>query len=146
MSSVYAFPALMLVDDSRIDNLINKKVLEREMVAAQVIVCTSGGEALDHLRKIDTGQVTDEAEIPSLIFVDLYMPEMGGRQFLDEFSRFSERVRGKMRIILFSGSILSQEQRAEFESNPSVLKCITKPLQKKNIEELMASLRESRQD
>ena len=146
MSSVYAFPALMLVDDSRIDNLINKKVLEREMVAAQVIVCTNGGEALDHLRKIDTGQLTDEAEIPSLIFVDLYMPEMGGRQFLDEFSRFSERVRGKMRIILFSGSILSQEQRAEFESNPSVLKCITKPLQKKNIEELMTSLRESRQD
>lgn len=146
MSSVYTFPALMLVDDSRIDNLINKKVLEREMVATHVIVCTSGVEALDLLRKIDTGQVTDEAEIPSLIFVDLYMPEMGGRQFLDEFSRFSERVRGKMRIILFSGSILSQEQRAEFESNPSVLRCITKPLQKKNIDELMTALRESNQD
>ncbi len=143
MSSVYAFPAIMLVDDSRIDNLINKKVLERELVASHIIVCTSGVEALDHLRRIDVDQITDEAQTPSLIFVDLYMPEMGGRQFLDEFSRFSPRVRGKMRIILFSGSILSQEQRAEFESNPSVLKCITKPLQKKNIEELMAALREN---
>jgi CheY-like chemotaxis protein len=134
----------MLVDDSRIDNLINKKVLERELVATQVIVCTSGGEALDHLRKIDAGQVMDEAQIPSVIFVDLYMPEMGGRQFLDEFNRFSEQLRGKIRIILFSGSILSQEQRSEFESNPSVLRCITKPLQKKNIEELMSTLREDK--
>jgi CheY-like chemotaxis protein len=144
MSSVHRFPAIMLVDDSRIDNLINKKVLERELVAAHIIACTSGVEALDHLRKIDAGQITDNAQIPSLIFVDLYMPEMGGRQFLNEFSRFSERVRGKMHIILFSGSILSQEQRAEFESTPSVLKCITKPLQKKNIEELMAALREDK--
>lgn len=132
----------MLVDDSRIDNLINKKVLERELVASHVLVCTSGVEALDHLRRVDAGQITDEAQTPSLIFVDLYMPEMGGRQFLDEFTQFSERIRGKIRIILFSGSILSQEQRAEFESNPSVLRCITKPLQKKNIEELMATLRE----
>ncbi len=146
MSSVYAFPAIMRVDDSRIDNLINKKVLERELVASHIIVCTSGVEALDHLRRIDVDQITDEAQTPSLIFVDLYMPEMGGRQFLDEFSRFSPRVRGKMRIILFSGSILSQEQRAEFESNPSVLKCITKPLQKKNIEELMVACRESKGD
>jgi hypothetical protein len=30
MSSVYAFPAIMLVDDSRIDNLINKRC-EREL-------------------------------------------------------------------------------------------------------------------
>ncbi len=146
MSSVYAFPAIMLVDDSRIDNLINKKVLERELVASHVIVCTSGAEALDHLSRIDAGQITDEAEIPSLLFVDLYMPEIGGRQFLDEFSRFSPRVRAKMWIILFSGSILSQEQRTEFESNPSVLKCITKPLQKKNIEELMVTLRENKED
>ncbi|HEX8531132.1 MAG TPA: response regulator [Cytophagales bacterium] len=146
MSSVYAFPALMLVDDSRIDNLINKKVLERELVAAHIIVCTSGVEAVDHLRRIDAGQITDEAEIPSLIFVDLYMPEMGGRQFVDEFSRFSPRVRGKMQVILFSGSILSQEQRNEFESNPSVLRCITKPLQKKNIEELMAVLRGNQEE
>ncbi|MBD0257383.1 MAG: response regulator [Cytophagales bacterium] len=146
MSSVYAFPAIMLVDDSRIDNLINKKVLERELVANHIIVCTSGVEAVDHLRRIDAGQITDEAEIPALIFVDLYMPEMGGRQFLDEFSRFSPRVRGKMRIILFSGSILSQEQRTDFENNPSVLRCITKPLQKKNIEELMAVLRENKED
>jgi CheY-like chemotaxis protein len=79
---------------------------------------------------IDAGQITEDTQIPSLIFVDLYMPEMGGRQFLDEFSRFSERIRGKMRISLFSGSILSQEQRAEFEATPSVLKCITKPLLK----------------
>jgi CheY-like chemotaxis protein len=146
MSSVYAFPAIMLVDDSRIDNLINKKVLERELVASHVITCTSGAEALDHLNRIDSGQITDEAEIPSLIFVDLYMPEIGGRQFLDEFSRFSLRVRGKIWIILFSGSILSHEQRAEFESNPSVLKCITKPLQKKNIEEMMVAVRENKED
>jgi len=131
MSSVYAFPALMLVDASRIDNLINKKVLEREMVAAQLIVCTSGVEALDHLRQIDTGQVNDEAEIPSLIFVDLYMPEMGGRQFLNDFSRFSERVRGKMRIILFSGSILSQEQRAEFEATPRYSNASPNPCKKR---------------
>jgi hypothetical protein len=37
MSSVYAFHAIMLVDDSRIDNLINKKVLERELVASHTL-------------------------------------------------------------------------------------------------------------
>jgi CheY-like chemotaxis protein len=146
MSSVYAFPAVMLVDDSRIDNLINKKVLERELVAGHIIICTSSAEALDHLRRIDAGQITDKAQIPSLIFVDLYMPEMGGRQFLDEFSGFSPRVRGKMHIVLFSGSILSQEQRTALESNPSVLRCTTKPLRKKNIEELMVTLREDKGD
>lgn len=144
MSPVYTFPSLMLVDDSRIDNLINKKVLEREQIAANILVFPNGIEALDHLKGIDEGQITDASLIPSLIFVDLYMPEMGGSQFLDRFGTLSEGLKSKIKIIIFSGSIMNPEQRQALESNPSVLKCITKPLQKKNIDELMAVLRENR--
>jgi CheY-like chemotaxis protein len=90
-------------------------------------------EALDHLSRIDAGQIPDGAEIPLLIFVDLYMPEMGGRQFIDEFSRFSRGSGAKMRIILFPGSILSQEQHAEFESNRRCSNASPNPFRKSTL-------------
>ena len=74
----YIFPTVMLMDDSRIDNPISKKVLEREAMANQVVLYTNSAEALDYSRRIDADQVTDEALIPALIFVDLDMPEMIG--------------------------------------------------------------------
>jgi CheY-like chemotaxis protein len=133
----------MIVDDSRIDNLISRKVLEREQIAANILVYANGAEALGHLRKIDAGQITDALLIPSVIFVDILMPEMSGRQFLDEFGTLSENLKRTIKIILFSGSILNAEQRHTLESNPSVLKCISKPLQKKNVDELVTLLREN---
>ncbi len=130
----------MIVDDNRIDNVINRKVLERERLAANIIVYNSAVEALQYLAQIDGGQITDSTQIPALVFVDLVMPEMTGQEFLEKFNDFSDRVKDQMKIIFFSGRMMNPEQRTELENDPSVLKYIPKPLQKRTLEELVEIL------
>ena len=56
MTSLYIVPALMIVDDSRIDNVINRKVLERERLAANIIIYHSAVEAFQYLSQIRRGR------------------------------------------------------------------------------------------
>jgi CheY-like chemotaxis protein len=111
-------------------------VLERERLAANIIVYPSAVEALQYLARIDGGEITDSSQIPSLVFVDLVMPEMTGQEFLEKFKSFSNRVKDQMKIVFFSGSMMNPEQRTELENDSSVLKYIPKPLQKRTLKEL----------
>jgi hypothetical protein len=71
---------------------------------------------------------------------------MGGRQFIDEFSRFSPRVRGQNADHSFSRQHSQPGAARRIRKQPSLLKCLTKPFQKKYIEELMVTLRENKED
>ena len=87
---------VMLIDDSKIDNFINSKVLELSEKADIIQVYNNPVLALEYLKKTDI--------FPDIIFVDIYMPEMSGFDFLDEFSKLSVGKKKEIKVILLSSA------------------------------------------
>jgi response regulator of citrate/malate metabolism len=87
---------VMLIDDSKIDNFINSKVLELSEKADMIQVYDSPVLALEYLNKTDI--------FPNIIFVDIYMPEMSGFDFLDEFCKLPTNTKKEIRVMLLSSA------------------------------------------
>jgi CheY-like chemotaxis protein len=71
--------ACLLIDDDVDDHEIFLSVLEAVAPAATCITALNGQDALDKLLRQDVK--------PDIIFLDLNMPLMNGRQFLEEVRR-----------------------------------------------------------
>jgi two-component SAPR family response regulator len=68
----------------------------------------------------------------NLIFLDIRMPGMGGFEFLENFQALPEEIKQKIRIIMLSSTIDTDELE-RVNSNPFVLAFIPKPLTREKI-------------
>jgi len=87
---------VMLIDDSKIDNFINSKVLELSEKADIIQVYDNPILALEYLNKTDI--------FPNVIFVDIYMPVMSGFDFLDEFYKLPASSKKEIKVMLLSSA------------------------------------------
>lgn len=71
---------VLLVEDNEGDIELTKIAFKRSGVSGQLIMVHDGKEAIDYLYK--RGEHAG-AIMPDLILVDLNMPRMGGKEFLD---------------------------------------------------------------
>lgn len=135
-SNSSTYKAVMLIDDSEIDNLINKKMLEGTMFAERIYVHTSSKSALEFLKNLDRNQTLSGVQIPEFIFLDINMPLMDGFQFLEEFSKLSEEIRNQAQIIMLTSSVnpADVERASEFGK---VYKYLNKPLSINQLNELI---------
>jgi CheY-like chemotaxis protein len=125
MSSTARYPVAMLVDDNELDNFINKKLLENEMFAGNVIVHQSAQSALDELKKLES---TPE-RLPRIIFLDIMMPHMDGFGFLEEINKQSDAIKKNCKIIMLSTSESFKDLNRANQSK-YVYKFLNKPLNK----------------
>ena len=125
MSSNAKYPVIMLVDDNELDNFINKKLLENENFAQQVIVHQSAQSALDELKQFDS----QADKLPKIIFLDIMMPHMDGFGFLGEFDKLSPVVKKSCKIIMLSTTESFKDLNRANQS-PFVYKFLNKPLSK----------------
>ena len=112
---------VMLIDDNPLDNFVNRKMLETNEFAENVIVCESGAAALLHLKSCPV------SELPELIFLDINMPGMDGFQFLEAFTMLSEMHHRTCRVIMLSTSE-SFKDLNRANRNRFVRKFLNKPL------------------
>ena len=89
---------VLLVDDDKISNFINSKVLSRTGIVKELHTVMNGKEALDHINKSGTKWS------PDVIFVDLNMPVMDGFQFIEAFSKLDHSKTDKVRIVIVTSS------------------------------------------
>jgi len=118
----------MLVDDSSIDLMINKRYLEKSGIASEIQSFLSPVSALETLLK-------DEF-IPDIILLDIRMNEMDGFEFLSHLEKVPTDIISKINIYLVSSTLDSRDlNRAKASS--LVLDIIPKPL---NLDKLLSYL------
>jgi len=136
MSLNSIFKSILIVDDNKIDTILAKKTLEKDGYCENVVPFNSAKEAIKYLSEL----ASKEFEyIPSIVFVDMMMPDMNGFQFLEKFNELPDSIKKITKIVFVSGSLPSEDQQSQLNSNSSVLKFISKPLDKSSLE-LVAKL------
>jgi two-component system, cell cycle sensor histidine kinase and response regulator CckA len=93
---------ILLVDDEEMIRDLGKRILERSGYTA--LTAANGKEALNLYRK-KKGRI-------SLVILDLIMPEMGGRQCLEELLKIDPQVK----VLIASGYSASGETKKAIES------------------------------
>ncbi|HEY1010108.1 MAG TPA: response regulator [Sphingobacteriaceae bacterium] len=122
---------VLLIDDSYIDNLINRKILENNNFAENIVVMDSPQKALSFLNE----KVQTDSGFPEVIFLDLRMPGMSGFELLTELKTTIGHKAGEVRIFVLSSS-LDPTDLKRAQENHLVSRFIGKPLTNKILEEI----------
>ncbi len=124
---------VLLIDDSDIDNMVNKKVVERTGLATNVVVKNSASSALNFLKEVAE---SDRENIPDIIFLDIRMPEIDGFGFLEMFEKLPDPVQENISIVMLSSSIDSEDYNKAMQ-NRFVKQFLNKPLKKEVVAGLL---------
>lgn len=73
---------ILLVEDNRDDEELTVRALARRGVANRIVVVRSGGEALDWIFRAGAHAGRDPDEEPSVILLDLKLPQVDGLEVL----------------------------------------------------------------
>lgn len=124
----YKHQLVLLVDDNEIDNMINERMIVTSSFSRKVVTKKSCDEAIQYLK-----QISAPSEAPSLIFLDLNMPEKDGFDFLKEYDELEPTLKSAIRVVVLSSSI-SQDDITKASTNPNVIRYLNKPLSVKYLE------------
>ena len=118
---------VLLIDDSEIDNLYNKGIIEKNGFCETIKTSTNATQILTQFKSSSVN------ELPDVVFLDIMMPEMDGFSFIEEFAKLSAEVHKKCRIVMLSSSD-SFKDLNRANKNPFVRKFLNKPLTEKMVE------------
>jgi CheY-like chemotaxis protein len=113
---------VILIDDSEIDNAVNKKLLKLARISDDIEVYTSPRKSLEYVKELGVTWTS-----PRLILLDLSMPDIDGMQWLNIFRDLPDQVQNKCLIYVLSASI-DRKQLDLVEADPSVIALLEKPL------------------
>lgn len=130
MSDLRFFPdEILLVDDDGILNLVHKAIIQRAGLPSSLQCFENGKDALDYIQQKPSGLFQK-----SLIFLDLYMPQCTGWEFLRVFKDLPPEIKCTFMIVLLSSSVRPQDKEL-VDSFEEVKLFIEKPLRKKDLDE-----------
>jgi CheY-like chemotaxis protein len=128
---------VIIVDDDSTSLFISKKTLELSKEFSTIQTLDNPLEALEYLKDIYLNDKVEE--LPSLILVDINMPEMNGWEFIEEFNKIeSEKARATVINILSSSDSEKDIKKAGLINRISNF--FTKPLTPEHAKTISGSL------
>lgn len=122
----YAVKNVVLIDDSKIDNMIHCNLLERSAFSEGIAAYDSSVKALEEIRKMANRGV-ENTGLPDYIFLDISMPVMDSYGFLDEYEKLDYNIRRECKVVILTSSINPQDEKDSL-MRESVVGYISKPL------------------
>lgn len=113
---------VLLIDDSDIDNAVNKKLLKLARISDDIVIYTSARASINKIKELGITWTS-----PRLILLDLSMPDLNGMQWLELFRELPEQVQNKCFVYVLSASI-DRKQLDQAENDSSVIALLEKPL------------------
>jgi CheY-like chemotaxis protein len=110
----------MLIDDSEVDLLYSRLMIERAGVAQELLSLESAAEALQYLRRTEGHDV-------DIIMLDINMPGMNGFEFLSEYQQLSDDEKVRAVVVMLTSSPDPQDRLEAFRYD-CVKGYVTKPL------------------
>lgn len=125
--------SVLLVEDNKTDQLLTKKALESVMDLKDLHIVDDGLEALHYLRN-EVGK--DKVALPDLIFLDLNMPRLDGREVLAELK--SDSVLKQIPVVILTTSDAHEDVVKAYEHYANSF--ITKPFTFREFEKALLTL------
>ncbi len=97
---------ILLIDDSKADNFISNRIINKAGVAETVTITYGAKEALDYLCKSTNSKFPK----PEIIFLDINMPGMSGWDFLEEYILLDEAQKAGIIVCMLSTSSAERDK------------------------------------
>lgn len=121
---------IWIIDDDPIQVFLAKRIMKNIEFSQNVLAMDNAERALNELQDL---RGKKNSTLPDIIFVDINMPKMDGWHFLIEFDKIT--LERDVDIYFVTSSINPDDvQRAE--SIESLNGYLTKPIKKKDLEEI----------
>jgi CheY-like chemotaxis protein len=91
---------ILIIDDDKLLNKINEKVLVAAGVVIELHIALNGQQAVDYLEN----RLSKNYPLPDLIVLDLHMPVMDGFGFIDAFNKMTFHGKSKIELVVFTSS------------------------------------------
>jgi CheY-like chemotaxis protein len=104
-------------------------MVEINSFAKKVYISTSGTSALEFINNLAILEKSGDELYPSIIFIDLNMPNMDGFAFIENFKKINIKNIKKPKIVILTSSV-NIEDKIRAEGIESGVTFVNKPLTK----------------
>lgn len=123
MQGKYKLRKVLLIDDDKITNFVNSRLIKKNGQVEHIDVALNGLEAISYLDSLS--QKGDD--LPDLVLLDVNMPGMNGWEFLESYAPKLKGFNEMTTIVMLSTS-LNPDDKTKAESFGVVARYVTKPL------------------
>lgn len=119
---------VILIDDNEVDLLLHEKLITLQQISRTVLAFNNANKALEFL----SSNITLSRIPPTVLLLDIQMPEMDGFEFLEAFDNYPYKIKSQCHVVMVSSS-LDYGDINRTQANPLVVKLLRKPLLAKEL-------------
>lgn len=123
----YKYENILLLDDSELDNFINRKIIESSYFSKNIYINSSGKSAMEFLQNIMEMKDFSDIVFPEIIFIDLNMPIINGFQFIELLKNASLNKDKPCKLVVLTSSMHPDDKKKITEISEDIV-FLNKPL------------------
>ncbi len=131
---------ILFIDDDSTTNYLHQFIITNQINYddGDVDFCVNGKEAIEYLQDIIQKGLS-KMLFPSIIFLDINMPELNGFGFLDEFKNLPKESTSNTKVVMVTSTLNDSDRKKGF-TYKEVKYYIIKPVDKDKLSKILEEL------